>query len=60
MEQKIKEATKFLSKVFDGDYKATANIIVAEAELDIKTICNCLDSVIDYAEKLKKELGANG
>ena len=56
MEQKVKEAVRFLSKVFDGDYKATANIIVAEAELDVKTICNYLGSVIDYAEKLKKEL----
>lgn len=56
MEQKIKEAAKFLSKVFEGDYKATANIIVAEAELDVKTICDCLDAVEKYAEKLKKEL----
>ena len=56
MEQKVKEAVRFLSKVFDGDYKAIANIIVAEAELDVKKICDCLDSVIDYAEKLKKEL----
>jgi len=56
MEQKIEEAAKFLLKVFDGDYKATANIIVAELELDVKTICNCLDSVSKYAEKLKKEL----
>lgn len=56
MEEKIKEAAKFLSKIFEGDYNATANIIVAEAELDIKTICDCLDAVIEYAEKLKKGL----
>jgi len=60
MEQKIREAAKFLSKIFEGDYKATANIIVAEAELDVKTICNCLDAVVEYAEKLKKELKNNG
>lgn len=56
MEQKIKEAAKFLSKVFEGDYKATANIIVAETELDVKTICNYLDVVVECAEKLKKGL----
>ena len=56
MGQKIREATTFLAKVFEGDYNATANIIVAEAELDVKTICNCLDAVVEYAEKLKKEL----
>lgn len=56
MGQKIKEATKFLSKVFEGDYKATANIMVAEAELDVKTICDCLDAVVEYSEKLKKGL----
>ena len=60
MEQKIKEAAEFLSKVFEGDHKATANIIVAEAELDIKTICNYLDVVVECSEKLKKELLSNG
>lgn len=60
MEQKIREAAKFLSKIFEGDYKATANIIVAEAEMDVKTICNCLDAVSEYAKKLKKELKNNG
>lgn len=56
MEQIIREAVNFLLKVFEGDYKATANIIVAHAELDIKTICNGLDAVVEYAEKLKKGL----
>ena len=56
MEQKIREAGRFLLKVFEGDYNATANIIVAEAELDVKTICNCLDAVVEYVEKLKKGL----
>ena len=56
MEQKIKEAVNFLLKVFEGDYKATANIIVAHAEFDVKTIANGLDAVSEYVEKLKKEL----
>ena len=56
MEKKIKEAVSFLSKVFEGDYKSLAKIVVAESESDIDTIINCLDEVEKNISKLKNEL----
>lgn len=55
-ERAISVASNFLRHIYDDNITTTARIMCAEADDDTDTLCNMLDTVIDFCAELKKSL----
>ena len=51
-----KTAVDFLTVVYGGDVASMASIQVMQAEQDIDGLCDALDGVTAFCEKLKSEI----